>query len=163
MNRPKIHITKAPLDRILDKAAFALVVLTLCLAAIYYGRLPDTIPVHFNTTGDPDRFGHKTTLLVIPAISLFLFIGLRYLSNFPESFNYPVKITVENAETQYQMGLRILYVLNLTFTGIFAYMTFATIQTALGKWNGLGKGLFWFIIIGIAALIWQTFRQAKAG
>jgi uncharacterized membrane protein len=163
MNRPKVYIAKEPLDHALELGALILLVATFSYAAMYYGRLPDTIPVHFNASGDPDRYGQKTTLLVIPAIGLFIFVGLRYLSRFPEHFNYPVPITSENAAFQYRAGLRLLRSVNLACMALFTYLTFGTIQTATGNWNGLGAGIFWFIILGIVALIWQAVRLGSFG
>ena len=161
MGRPKIRIAKEPLDHALEKAALLLLLITIVLTAVYYGRLPETIPIHYNTSGDPDGFGQKTTLLVISGISLLLFGGLHYLGRFPESFNYPVKITSENAETQYRAGLRLLRIVQLACMGLFAYITFGTIQTALGHWNGIGRGIFWSITLGVGALIWYSIHQSR--
>ena len=56
-------------------------------------------------------------------------------------FNYPQQITKENAERLYTVGTGMIRTINALVTWVFVYITYSTIQTALGNQDGLGV---WF-------------------
>ena len=76
-----------------------------CLAALFgitaYALLgPHAIhgpvPTHFNVAGQADAWGSPVSLWVLPVIATFLFILMTLVSRFPESFNFPVRVTAAN-------------------------------------------------------------------
>lgn len=138
MKRPKLSIPQAPIDRQLDLLAIVGMILLLLLPFYFYGDLPDRIPIHYDLNGVPDGYGHKTFIWLLPGLGGLLFWGLWQLKKYPHTFNYPQPITEQNAERLYRLSVRMLRSLNAIITGVFAYITYATIQTALGNQNGLG-------------------------
>lgn len=55
----------------------------LWIYSIYcYVIFPNTIPVHFNFTGEVDRYGDKIILLILPIISSIIFYILGFANNF---------------------------------------------------------------------------------
>ena len=69
-NRPRLKIEPENTDRLLEAMGAFVVVYMWILTIMYYQDLPDTIPVHFNIKGEPDRFGGRQTLLVITSYSI---------------------------------------------------------------------------------------------
>jgi hypothetical protein len=93
-----------------------------------------------------------------------MFLGMRALYPYPHLFNYTVEITPENAERQYRGGVKLLRAVNTLAIAMFAYLTYATIQVALGQQQGLGTWSTWLFlagIFGVMAYYWyQSNRQA---
>src|SRR5271170_4788875 len=85
-----------------------LIAATLLVTAAFYPRLPDSVPIHWNTDGYADHYAPKWSLLVVnPAIMagvLAVFSLLPWLS--PRHF-----------EVESQPALYIMLVL----LGVFAY------------------------------------------
>jgi uncharacterized membrane protein len=54
----------------------------LCLIGIelfagtQWASLPDRVPMHFGVTGKPDRYGRRWTFLILPILSLVLYVML---------------------------------------------------------------------------------------
>jgi len=86
-------------------------------------------------------------------LSIFavLYTGLTVLSRYPHIYNYAWPITLQNAATQYRLARQMVIVLKTEIVWIFAYLDWQTIQTALGRAQGLGQAflpIFLFIIFG---------------
>jgi uncharacterized membrane protein len=47
--------------------------------AVVWNRVPEKVPLHYNLSGDPDRYGNKTEFLILFAILLVVNIGLYFL------------------------------------------------------------------------------------
>ncbi|KQR93837.1 hypothetical protein ASG01_08220 [Chryseobacterium sp. Leaf180] len=65
-----------------------------------YKTLPTIIPVHFDLDGNADRHGNKRMMFFGPVFCTVFFAFVLWVSQFPESFNFPVKINEGNAERQ---------------------------------------------------------------
>lgn len=68
--------------------------------AIYLGlvwkKLPDTVPLHFNIKGEPDRYGSKTELLVVMGVMLVVNILVYLLLTNIHRIDPKKKYTAEN-------------------------------------------------------------------
>ncbi len=152
MNRPKIKIELDLIDKIIEGIGILGILLLIGLPIIYYGDLPDTIPRHFGLNGEPDGFSGKGIIWTLPILGSIMYIGMVILNKHPHIFNYPKKITEENAERLYRITTKLIRFLNTAIVCIFSYMTYATIRTALGKQGGMGNYfilVFLILIIGI--------------
>lgn len=97
-----------------------LLLLFLWISVFYmYNRLPEIIPTHFNMSGEVDDYGNKLTLFLIPILGSVLFVVMSILLKHPEKFNYPVKITLANAQKQYTLAVRLIRWLNVTIMIVF--------------------------------------------
>src|SRR5947208_2792288 len=52
-----------------------------------WAALPAVIPTHFGFSGQADDWSSKKWLLLLPALSLVLYIGLTWLSRYPHKLN----------------------------------------------------------------------------
>jgi uncharacterized membrane protein len=151
--RPVIRdLERSRIDVVLEILAGAGVFALIAIAAVYYPRLPDSIPTHYNFSGEPDAWGAKTGLLVTPLIGAVLYAALTVLSRFPHKFNYPWAITESNARRQYILSRRMLSAVKLVLVFSFSYITWSTIRTALGNQMGLSP-FFTILQIPILAVI----------
>lgn len=137
--RPRIKLPLSSHDRVIEFIALAFLIFLIILPMRYYHDLPGRIPVHFNAAGTPDSYGNRTTLWLLPATGLVLWFAMTILTRFPHIFNFPVRITPENAEVQYRLATRMMRILKAVILIMFCFISYRTIQTAMGKEAGLGK------------------------
>ena len=140
--RPKIKIELTTADKTIEIIGWSLIISVWGLTITNYANLPDTIPIHYNGAGQADGFGGKATILTLPLIATVLFVALTFLNKFPHIFNYPTKITQDNALRQYTNATRLIRYLKLIIVFIFGLIAFKTIQNANGEADGLGV---WFL------------------
>lgn len=58
-----------------------LFIVQFCFTGAFYSRLPETIPTHWNFKGEPDAFGPRSTIWIMPVLSIplsILFLGLAW-------------------------------------------------------------------------------------
>jgi uncharacterized membrane protein len=142
VGRPKIKLIPTTADKLVDLLGWLILLALWTLTITNYSSLPDTIPTHFNATGEADGFGSKVSLIALPVIATLLFIGLTVLNRYPQSFNYPTTITKDNALQQYTLATKMLRYLKLVLVLVFGGIEIITIQNATGKAAGLGT---WFL------------------
>src|SRR5690349_21517945 len=111
--RPRIKINLNRFDKRLEMAGLILLALMWGLAIINYLRSPETVPIHFDSSGNPNGYGSKLTLLFLPLIPTILYLGLTQLNKYPHVFNYMTQITAENAERQYTIATRMIRILKV--------------------------------------------------
>jgi uncharacterized membrane protein len=102
--RPIIQLPKNSFEKILDLFAFAALCLLIGVVAGHYYYLDEEIPVHFDINGVADQYGNRATVWTLPAIGLVMYLFLSLISRIPHRFNYPFKVTSENAERVYRSG-----------------------------------------------------------
>ncbi|MFM7328924.1 MAG: DUF1648 domain-containing protein, partial [Bacteroidota bacterium] len=71
-----MNLKQTKADRLIEITGWALVVVLWGLAISAYPTLPETIPTHFNATGEVDGSGPKDMIWIAPIIGSLLFICL---------------------------------------------------------------------------------------
>lgn len=137
--RPRIKLKRTSLDWAVEFAAFAFLVVLIVLPLINITSMPETIPVHFNAAGQPDGYGSRSTLFLLPVIGTFMYLMMTILEAFPHIYNFPVEITQENAPVQYRMATRLIRILKTVILAVFSFISFQTVKTATGGTAGLGR------------------------
>ena len=147
--RPKIKLKLGFPDILLESFGWLAILAIWGLVIVNYSSLPNSIPTHFNAAGDPDSYGGKTALFVLPIVGTITFIGMTFLNKFPEIFNYPIEITKSNASAQYTNMTRMMRYLKMILVVIFGTIVFNKIQIA----QGISEGLeIWFLLINLGLL-----------
>jgi uncharacterized membrane protein len=149
MSRPKVKLLTTGTDWVFEGIGLLGIILTVTYVIANYSNLPDTLPSHYNLAGQPDGFGGKAILFGLLSIAIATYLIMTIGVRFPHMFNYPFKITDENAERQYKNMSMMIRILKTLVVVIFLYLTFVTIQNGLGKMNGLGT---WFVPVTIFTL-----------
>jgi hypothetical protein len=147
--RPKIDVPLTPADKAAEIFARTALAALWALTIWAIVKLPDTIPVHFNGAGAPDRYGEKGSLLLLPLVASALFAALTALSKFPHILNYPSAITPANALGQYRGATRLARALKTALVLVFLLLVVRTWQTATGQAAGLGA---WFMPVTLGLL-----------
>jgi len=124
----------------------------LLLPTLYFNYLPEEIPIHYNFSGQPDSYGPKLSLWILPLVSAFLFAGLHLL---PKLIEHQKPKPTEDTHTfkLKQRGvLNLLTFLKSTLAIAFTYLILATIMTALDKWSGLGRAFMPLFLIAMIVI-----------
>jgi hypothetical protein len=149
--RPVLNIPRTPFEMSLELIAAGAVVLACALLAQAWPAVPDRVPQHFGPTGQPDTWGGKQILWVLPAVAAGNYLLMTIVSRFPHTFNYPWPITVQNAEAQYVLGRTLMTALKAEIGALLVFLEWKTIAVALGRSKGLGEA-FLPVFMGVMAL-----------
>lgn len=139
-------------------------------AVLQYGNLPKRIPIHFGLSGIPDAFGNTSvgTFFLPFFIGASLTVGLSVLYHYPRYTNVPGTLLLDllkpDGREQVVWMIRHRLVLTMVLVdALVAYLTIATVQTALGFTAGLNPwimfGLIGLILLetlvySIASVVW---------
>jgi uncharacterized membrane protein len=165
-NLPKIKLKRKTIDWIIEVAGFSFLIILIALPIIWYNKLPESIPVHFNGAGEPDGYGGRSTLWILPVTGLVMWILFTVLEAFPQVYNFPVKITPENIVAQYRLATRLMRILKSVILIIFSFISFRTIKTATGEASGLGEAflpVFLLITFGVIIIYFTRSVNNRPG
>ena len=137
-----------PFEKVLNVASIALIIATWVYVWVALKDLPDRIPVHFDITGQPDRFGSKYELLIMPGIGTFIAIVLQLVTLCPQSYNLPkIQITADNGARIYTYARILMRVMSVLISGFFVFVLVTWIN-AVKKEKSLDMG----IVLGCSAV-----------
>jgi uncharacterized membrane protein len=91
-------------------------------------HLPDKIPTHFDLAGNPNAWGSAKGILLLPAIATGLYLLITIVSRYPASFNYPVRITAQNRDRIYALGVQMVSFLKAETICLFALINYSILQ-----------------------------------
>ena len=151
-NRPKIELEKTPLDYFIEYSTFGLVVFSAVYAVISYGSLPDQIPMHFSASGEVNSYGSKDSIWALNIIAIATVIGMYYINRLPHIFNYPQKITEDNAKRNYTEATKMLRYLNFGISLLFAVIGYEIISIGLDSSKNLST-ISSYVIISLVIIM----------
>ncbi|MBT8271036.1 MAG: DUF1648 domain-containing protein [Bacteroidia bacterium] len=163
MDRPKINLPYEQIDILFEMLNITLLLLIWGYTFSNFFDLPDTIPTHFNGQGEPDAYGGKGTIFILPLIATALFFLMFILNRFPHMHNYLAEITRENALAYYRLSTRALRAINLYCLLLFAVLIYDIIAMANGgdaTFMGLPLMLVSFIV-PIIIVIYIVVQQKR--
>ncbi len=161
IERPIISdLKRSPMDWALEVLAILGIVFTGVAVVYYWPSLPDSIPRHFNARGEPNAWGSKGWSLVVPVLSVLIYVLLTVVAKYMHRANYLSSMTEENARRQYELIRQFLVTLKTTIVLVFAYLVRANIEVALGRQEGLGTLFLPTVIVLIAAIIGSYLARA---
>lgn len=167
MDKPARPILNLPLTRteiILDRLALAGVLLLIAILTATWPDLPARIPTHFGLSGEPNAWGSRNSVLFGPILALAIYVGLTILQRYPHLYNYPRRLTPENAERMYRLGRGLLAWLKTEIIWLFAWLTTATVQVATRHAPGLGTWPLWValaVVYGTVTVFTVAMFRAK--
>lgn len=148
--QPKITIKLNKNDKILEFIGICFIIIYWFTIIFSYKFLPEKIPIHYNGLGEVDRYSNKISIFLLPILGSFIYILLSILIKHPETFNYNVKITIENAENQYRNSINLYRILKIIILIVFFLIDLKTLNSSIKESENLG---FWFILIMLIMII----------
>ncbi|HTJ29609.1 MAG TPA: DUF1648 domain-containing protein [Acidobacteriaceae bacterium] len=123
--------------------------------------LPTRIPTHFNLAGEPTTWGNPRMLLLLPLISLALYVLMTMLSRRPASFNYPAPVTAQNRKRLHRLAIEMLAWLKAEVLTLFALIQFFAIRTVRVQQNVLPIWLMPVELLLVFATIFWYIRAMR--
>lgn len=148
-DRPVLDLTPALADQMLDIASALVVVFTVAMVAMAWGRTPEQIPTHFGVGGEPDAWGPRWLVALGPVLALAFHIGFGIIYKYPHRFNYAWRITVENAERQYRLARSLIVWEKFWVVLIFTYVSWAQVHIATGRMDELSPVVMFALVGGV--------------
>jgi hypothetical protein len=141
-SRPRPNVPRTTLEHVAQATAFVVLALWLAYIARVWGSLPERVPVHFGPSGRVDAWGGRSSMLLLPLVGTTLYVVSTALERFPHIYNYPVRVTDQNAATLYLLGRKLVLGIKLILVSSFAYLSCASVHVARGEAAGLSP---WFL------------------
>ncbi len=131
----------------------------------FYGPdpLPARIPTHFDIAGNPNGWGSPSSLLLLPAVALAIYLGMTVVSKFPSAFNYPVRVTPENRPRLQALTLQMIAWLKTEMICLFAWIQWAIVASARqGRLSMSPAEIPLFILAVFATIGWHIVAMFRA-
>jgi uncharacterized membrane protein len=151
---------RAATDRMLETAGAAVVVALLGYALLVWPSLPARVPIHFGLSGPPDGWAPRGALAILPGAALFTYVSIT-LAQRRGAYNFPVRVTPENAEQLRALARRLMTELKLVITGICGYLFWLCAAIARGRATGLPVWFAPAVVVVLVALLATTFVRMK--
>ena len=103
----------------LEMLALIIVFIIFANLFINWQTIDEPVPTHFNASGAADAWGSKNSLLLLPFVSLSLYILLTIVEFYPRLWNFPIKVSEANQNYLVAIGLDMLIVLKCLVLFIF--------------------------------------------
>lgn len=117
----KLHVFKK-----LHRIALLIGVLTILLSIIFWSKIPDEIPMHYNAAGVVDNWSDKNSLILLFFVVLML-MGVMSIAVYVVKSNMESKYSKEAEKSTMRVAYPIIVMMNLVVQVMFAYITFCTV------------------------------------
>ncbi len=92
-------------EKIIDIVSLGVILLTVSVVMLKWDQFPMEVVSHFNALGQPDEWGTKLNLLVVPGVQiLMVFIPMTMLRSFPNAFIHMWYKSGTDPQAQYMIG-----------------------------------------------------------
>lgn len=120
------------LGKIIDLITLIITIIMIVYTLFVMSDMPDIVPTHINVDGDIDGYGKKSSILVLPILGLISYVGLSILQRKPQIFNYPIKVTDDNASVLYSIGAAMMRFVKTMIVFLFAFVTYVFVNLSRG-------------------------------
>ncbi len=148
-NRPVLQLKRTTVEWVSDVIGVLGLAGMWIYAMTHVPMLPDSIPVHFNAAGDPDRWASRGSILSLPAIGTALYVFMLVAGRWPHKFNYLVDITEENAPRLYRLARMMVAALRAEVVWLFVIILWQSIAVGMGDATSLSMA---WIFVGSAII-----------
>jgi uncharacterized membrane protein len=155
--RPRIQIQQTSIDRWLDAISYLLLTFLVAYPVYLYSSLPEPAAVHADISRRLSSYKSKEIILILPTLGVFLFIMFTILLRYPHLYNYPEKITAENALGAYTGGIRFMRIMRIWVLFIFILIVRGSMGIALNRQDDFLKWILPIVFLFTAMLIIYVF------
>lgn len=137
---------------------------TVVFIIINYAELPESIPRHFDAAGNPDAYGSRSVIWVLPAVMTMLYITLTgVLALNPTYLNYPIELKSSNRSKQIGMAYSLIQWLKLIILIFLGYTVVETFAIAIDpKTTAFSAPSLWtFLVLVFGSIGVYLYRALK--
>lgn len=145
----------------LKALSFLILIFIWIYTIINFKNFPETIPIHYDLTGNPDGFGSRNTEWFLNIVATAMFIMLFTMSKKPNDplLNIPKNIKENPILTEFVVSILLLIIMM-----IFGVISYESTLNALGKTKGLSSVtnyLLGLMVLGIILMLIYSYRLSK--
>ena len=130
--------------------------LTILLPIVFWGKIPDQIPMHYNAAGVVDNWSDKASLILLFFV-IALLMGVMSIAVYVVRVNMESKHSKEAEKSTMRIAYPIVVIMNLAVQVMFAYITFCTVTC-----RPLGSMFLpIFLIVTFVPLGYLVYKSAK--
>lgn len=111
-----------------------MIVVYIVFLIFMWDRIPDTVATHFNAAGEADAYGSKISLIIEPVMMVILFLILSLVERVPSLWNFPVKLTDENKDRLFAIGIAMLGFMKILVLGLLIVAGLSCIFPGFPVW-----------------------------
>ena len=127
--------------KILQRITLLIGILTITLPIVFWNKIPEVIPSHYNAAGIPDQYSDKGILIFI-LFMVALLMGIMSIAVYYVKQEMTSKYAKEASASQMGAAYIMLVLMNFSIQCIFAYITYCSATS-----NELGSFFLIFALI----------------
>lgn len=131
-------------------------VLTIALPIVFWSRIPEQIPKHYNAAGIVDNWGDKTSIVLLFFV-IALLMGMMSIAVYCVKTGLQSKYSSDCEQSEMHVVYPMLIVMNLVLQLTFSYIMFCTVSS-----RPLGVFFLPIVIIGtFAPIAYMIYKCTK--
>ena len=148
----------------MEAVALALLIAMFVMVARRWSDLPQRMPSHYNASGEPDKWGSKNGVWILPVVGANLYILLTALSRVAAAgkvrLNVPPDVDAKSPEVQAE-ARQLLTAIKMCVMATFAFITWSRVTTPE---QGLGRAFLpMMLIVPFGVMGVYLLRMRRAG
>ena len=117
----KLHVYKK-----LHRVSLLIGALTILLPIMFWSKIPDEIPMHYNAAGVVDNWSDKSSLILL-FFAVLMLMGVMSIAVYVVKVNMESKYSKEAEKSTMRTAYPIVVLMNLVVQVMFAYITFCSV------------------------------------
>ncbi len=110
----------------LHRVSLLIGALTILLPIIFWSKIPDVIPMHYNAAGVVDNWSDKSSLILL-FFAVLMLMGVMSIAVYVVRVNMESKHSKEAEKSTMRIAYPIVVFMNLVVQVMFAYITFCSV------------------------------------
>lgn len=116
----KLHVYKK-----LHRVSLLIGVLTILLPIVFWSKIPNEIPMHYNAAGVVDNWSDKTSLILLFFV-IALLMGVMSIAVYLVKSTMDSKYSKESEKSEMEVAYPMVVLMSLVVQIMFAYITFCS-------------------------------------
>ncbi len=122
-------------DLIANIASIVILLAATIFVLLHWSDLPEQIPSHYNSKGEPNAYGGKGTLIFMMIVNWAVLLTMIIVGNLPQIWNTGVERTPANEAVINRIVRDMLSVMEISMAVLFGYMLIIpTVGANMGIW-----------------------------
>lgn len=143
-----------------------LAIVSWIIAIIFWGKLPEVIPIHFGVSGMADGWADKSVFMVylMPLLQSLMIVLFAFVYHKPQYSNLPSTMWLATLDPKHKnLAYDLIRTMDMgvaIFAGaLFTYMTYGMNMSAIDPGQGLENAIL-FLIVGLM-MVWIIYWTIK--
>ena len=121
MEEQNIHMFKN-----LHRVSLTIGTLAILLPVVFWNKIPDTLPMHYNAAGEVDNWSDKSTLILLFFV-IALLMGVMSIAVYLVKTNMESRYSKDAEKSEMRVAYPIVILMNLVVQLMFAYIMFCCV------------------------------------